>query len=221
MTMMDQQNPQQRQVGSWMQMPQVPPITIPWSVPALQQQELIRFTGETSSGPILYQKRKLEASDVLDMHQSKQFITEEKMTAHFKSLRIHETESPVPSTSSSCSHRQLDMDLDVDGRNTINGEQLTGVHPRLVLSEELKRIQEEPILPSTLLSKLERPSMAVVLWEPPNRHLRILPTRDTPTPIPSTSGDNNNNNNNNNNDATPDLNNITSSALSTFEPMEL
>ncbi|XP_029659557.1 rho GTPase-activating protein gacM-like isoform X1 [Formica exsecta] len=223
--MMDQQNPQQRQVGSWMHMPQVPPITIPWSVPALQQQELIRFTGETSSGPILHQKRKLEAPDVVDMHQSKQFITEEKMTAHFKSLRIssiHETESPVPSTSSSCSHRQLDMDLDVDGRNAINGEQLTDVHPRLVLSEELKRIQEEPILPSTLLSKLERPSMAVVLWEPPNRHLRILPTRDTPTPIPSTSGDNNNNNNNNNNnDATPDLNNITSSALSTFEPMEL
>ncbi|CAL1673040.1 unnamed protein product [Lasius platythorax] len=219
MTMMNQQNSQQQQVGSWMQMPQVPPITIPWSVPALQQQELIRFTGETSSGPIIHQKRKLETSDVIDIYRNKQFITEEKMTAHFKSLRIssiHETESPVPSTStSSSSHTQLDMDLD-DGRNT-NGEQLTGIHPRLVLSEELKRMQEEPILPSTLLSKLERPSMALVLWEPPNRHLRILPSRDTPTPIPSTSGDNNNNNNNN--DATPDLN--ASSALSAFEPMEL
>lgn len=92
----------------------------------------------------------------LNRHQSKQFITEEKMTAHFKGLRIssiHEAESPVPSTSASSS-RQLDMDLDVDGRNTINGEQLTGVHPRLVLSEELKRMQEEPILPTTLLSKL-------------------------------------------------------------------
>ncbi|XP_072750826.1 uncharacterized protein [Anoplolepis gracilipes] len=224
--MMNQQNPQQQQVGSWMQMPQVPPITIPWSVPALQQQELIRFTGETSSGPIVHQKRKLEAPDIVDMHQNKQFITEEKMTAHFKSLRIssiQEAENPVPSTSaSSSSRRQLDMDLDVDGRNAINGEQLPGIHPRLVLSEELKRMQEEPILPSTLLSKLERPSMALVLWEPPNRHLRILPTRDTPTPIPSTSGDNNNNNNNNNNnDTTPDLNNVTPSALSAFEPMEL
>lgn len=80
------------------------------------------------------------------------------MTAHFKGLRIssvHEAKNAVPSTSaSSSSSRQLDMDLDVDGRNTINGEQLTGVHPRLVLSEELKRMQEEPILPSTLLSKL-------------------------------------------------------------------
>lgn len=92
----------------------------------------------------------------LNRHQNKQFITEEKMTAHFKSLRIssiHEPENPV-STSASSSSRQLDMDLDVDGRNTINGEQLAGVHPRLVLSEELKRMQEEPILPSTLLSKL-------------------------------------------------------------------
>lgn len=220
--MMNQQNPQQQQVGSWMQMPQIPPISIPWSVPALQQQELIRFTGETSSGPILHQKRKLEATDVVDIYQNKQFITEEKMTAHFKSLRIssiHENENPAPSTSASSStHTQLDMD--VDGRNAVNDEQLPGMHPRLVLSEELKRMQEEPILPSTILSKLERPSMALVLWEPPNRHLRILPTRDTPTPIPSTSADNNNNNNNNNNDGTPDLNNA-SSALSAFEPMEL
>jgi len=59
--------------------------------------------------------------------------------------------------------------------------------------------------------------MALVLWEPPNRHLRILPTRDTPTPIPNTSDDNNNNNN----VTIPDLNNILSSARSAFEPMEL
>lgn len=63
--------------------------------------------------------------------------------------------------------------------------------------------------------------MALVLWEPPNKHLRILPSRDTPTPIPSTSIDNNSNNNNNN-DAIPDLNNVSSpSAPSVFEPMEL
>lgn len=64
--MMNQQNPQQ-QIGPWLQTPQVPPITIPWSVPALQQSELVRFTGETSSGPIVHQKRKLEAPDVVDM----------------------------------------------------------------------------------------------------------------------------------------------------------
>ncbi|KAL6257975.1 hypothetical protein P5V15_011571 [Pogonomyrmex californicus] len=224
--MMNQQNPQQQQqVGPWMQIPQVPPITMPWSVPALQQSELVRFTGETSSGPILHQKRKLEAPDVVDMRQTKQFITEEKITAHFKDLHISsncESENSVPSTStahiSTSCHKQLDMDLDVDATNAIHNEQRSDLHPRLVLSEELKRMQDEPILPTTLISKLERPSMALVLWEPPNRHLRILPTRDTPTPIPNTSD---NNNNNNNNDTIPDLNNVLSNTTSTFEPMEL
>jgi len=46
------------------------------------------------------------------------------------------------------------MDLDVDGTNIINTEQTSELHPRLVLSEELKRMQEEPILPTTLMSKL-------------------------------------------------------------------
>ncbi|XP_032662846.1 uncharacterized protein LOC116840349 isoform X3 [Odontomachus brunneus] len=192
--MMSQQNTQQQQVGQWMQMPQVPPISIPWSVPALQQPEVIRFTGETSYGPIVHQKRKLEMLDCVDINRrTKQFITEEKMAAHFKDLHIscnHQSESSVPSTSkvdTSFSHKQSDMDLDVDtANNTVNTDQADHVHPRLVLSEELKRIQQEPILPSTLLSKLERPSMALVLWEPPSKHLRILPTRDTPTPIPMT-----------------------------------
>ncbi|XP_025993202.1 uncharacterized protein LOC105197876 isoform X3 [Solenopsis invicta] len=192
---MNQQNPQQQQNGPWLQTPQVPPISIPWSVPALQQSELVRFTGETSSGPILHQKRKLEAPDVVDMRQTKQFITEEKIAAHFKDLHIssnYESDRPVPSTSTA----------------------------HISSCQELKRMQEEPILPSALITKLERPSMALVLWEPPNRHLRILPTRDTPTPIPNTS-DNNNNNNNNNNDTIPDLNNMSSSATSAFEPMDL
>lgn len=92
-------------------------------------------------------------------HRTKQFITEEKIAAHFKDLRIsskYESENPVPSTStahtSSSCHKQLDMD--VDGTNMTNTEQTSELHPRLVLSEELKRMQEEPILPSTLISKL-------------------------------------------------------------------
>lgn len=83
------------------------------------------------------------------------------MAAHFKDLHIscnHQSENSAPSTSTndtSFSHKQLDMDLDVDtANNPINADQASHAHPRLVLSEELKRIQQEPILPSTLLSKL-------------------------------------------------------------------
>lgn len=64
--------------------------------------------------------------------------------------------------------------------------------------------------------------MALVLWEPPSKHLRVLPTRNTASPIPSASDDNNNsNNNNNNNEAISDLNQTLSSNSAIFEPMEL
>lgn len=81
------------------------------------------------------------------------------MAAHFKDLHIscnRQSESSVNSTvDTSFPHKQSDMDLDVDaGNNTINSDQANHTRPRLVLSEELKRMQQDPILPSTLLSKL-------------------------------------------------------------------
>ncbi|XP_046817235.1 myb-like protein Q isoform X2 [Vespa crabro] len=208
-----------QQVGSWTQMPQVLPLSIPWSVPSVQQSELIRFTGEQNVTSNLHQKRKLETPDLLDIRKTKQLITEEKMAAHFQDLHISSTyhsQDPVPSTSTANTPlEKSNVGMDMETANVVDTDNLKS--PRLILSEELKRIQQESILPSTLLSKLERPSMALVLWEPPSKHLRILPTRDTPTPVPNTSDDNNNNNNNNNNsDGIPDLN-----QTSSFEPMEL
>ncbi|KAK1130517.1 hypothetical protein K0M31_018644 [Melipona bicolor] len=157
--MMGQQNTSQ-QSGTWMQMPQVPPMSIPWSVSSFQQSELVRFTGGPSFEPVLHQKRKLEACDLLDIRQTKQFITEEKMAAHFKGLHIspnYQQQSSVPSTSTvnlqPVTPRELNMELEMDATNVIDADQIkTG--PRLILSEELKRIQQEPILPNSLLSKL-------------------------------------------------------------------
>ncbi|XP_043502644.1 peroxisomal biogenesis factor 6-like isoform X2 [Polistes fuscatus] len=207
-----------QQVGSWTQMPQVLPLSISWSVPSVQQSELIRFTGEQNVSSNLHQKRKLETPDLLDI-KTKQLITEEKMAAHFQDLHIsssYHSQDPVPSTSmANAQFENSNVEMDIETTNVVDTENIKT--PRLVLSEELKRIQHESILPTTLLSKLERPSMALVLWEPPSKHLRILPTRDIPTPARNASDDNNNNNNNNNNsDGIPDLN-----QTSSFEPMEL
>ncbi|CAK9811912.1 hypothetical protein ANTPLA_LOCUS7214, partial [Anthophora plagiata] len=189
--MMGQQSTSQ-QPGPWMQMPQVPPISIPWSVPSLQQTQLVRFTGGPSFEPVIHQKRKLEAPDLLDTRQTKQFITEEKMAAHFKDLHIssnYQPQSPVPSTSTAetppTPPKELNMELDTEAANT---EQVKSEN-RIVLSETMRRLQQDTILPISLLSKLERPTMALVLWEPPSKHLRILPTRNTPTPIPNASDD--------------------------------
>ncbi|XP_026672132.1 rho GTPase-activating protein gacM-like isoform X2 [Ceratina calcarata] len=215
--MVGQQSTSQQPPGQWMQMPQVPPMSIPWSVPSLQQQEVVKFQES-----FLHQKRKLDTSDLMDTRQTKQFITEEKMAAHFKDLHISSKYHGQSSTSSTTDAQTTIpkglLDLEIDAANT---DQIKS-GPRLILSEELKRIQQEPILPNSLLSKLERPSMALVLWEPPSRHLRMLPTRDTPTPIPGGSDDNNNSNsNNNNNEDVSDLNQTSSSNSSLFEPMEL
>lgn len=76
------------------------------------------------------------------------------MAAHFKDLRIscnQESESSMPSTSSG---RKQQVEMDVEAGNATKAEQMSGIHPRLVLSEELKRLQQEPILPSSFLNKL-------------------------------------------------------------------
>lgn len=67
--LMGQHNPSQQGVSSWMQIPQVPPVSMPWSIPVAQQPEVIRFNGEMSQsnfGYTLHQKRKLAPSDVIE-----------------------------------------------------------------------------------------------------------------------------------------------------------
>lgn len=83
------------------------------------------------------------------------------MTAHFKDLRIssnYQPRSPVPSTSAadaqSAPLRDLNMDLELEAANAVDADRAKSGHPRLMLSEELKRFQQEPILPTSLLSKL-------------------------------------------------------------------
>ncbi|XP_076294088.1 uncharacterized protein LOC143215662 [Lasioglossum baleicum] len=226
--MMGQQSMSQ-QPGPWMHMPQVPPMSMPWSMHSLQQPKLVRFTGGTTFEPILHQKRKLALSDIVDTRQTKQFITEEKMAAHFKDLHIspnYQSQSPTTSTvvtdAQVSSPGELNMDLEV-GATNLDADPTKSGQPKLVLSEEIKRLQPDPVIPPSLLSKLERPSMALVLWEPPSKHLRLLPSRVTSPPVPSASDSNNNSNsNNNNNEAIPNLNETMQSSNSpAFEPMEL
>lgn len=68
--MMGQRNSPQQTGGPWLQIPQVPALSMPWSIPALQQPDLIRFTGERSQpaygSSSLHHKRKLSTPDVTD-----------------------------------------------------------------------------------------------------------------------------------------------------------
>ncbi|XP_043289410.1 bromodomain-containing protein DDB_G0280777-like isoform X2 [Venturia canescens] len=210
--MMGQQNTP-HQSGPWPQMPQVPPMMMPWSIPSLQQSQLVRFTGERP--PIIFtksalKKRKYLTNEPTEIHRAKQFITEEKMAAHFQDMHISSNYSensagvssgvrePQPCCSTSNDDIHIDLDMENDPTRLENGK---SVHPRLVISEELKRLQQEPLLPGSLLAKLEtRPSMALVLWEPPSKHLRMLSNRQNVPQSPNDSNTNNNNSDRSNND---------------------
>jgi len=73
------------------------------------------------------------------------------MAAHFRDLHIS-CKHKSKSSKSSIINEQADMD--VETTNTIKTEQTEDTQPKLVFSEELKQLQQEPILPSTFLSKL-------------------------------------------------------------------
>ncbi|KAJ9600108.1 hypothetical protein L9F63_009584 [Diploptera punctata] len=150
--------------ANWLQ---VPPSQMPWGIPVADQPSIVRFTAESTShmktndfGSFAQSKRKLDEEE--EIFPTKQHITEEKMAAHFNQLHI----SPEYT-----SHQQEEPK-----------EDKTQHLKRLVLCEELRKLKHEPILPSSLLSHMEKPTMALVLWQPPagtiNQALRAATARE-------------------------------------------
>lgn len=74
----------------------------------------------------------------------KQFITDEKMAEHMSQLHINSETSSALET-----------------------EPLR--EKRLYLCEEMRKLQQESILPQSLLNRINRPCTALVLWTPPTR----------------------------------------------------
>ncbi|XP_017775875.1 PREDICTED: uncharacterized protein LOC108562160 [Nicrophorus vespilloides] len=97
---------------------------------------------------------------------NKQHITEEKMAEHLAKLHIS-SETPA--------------------RNEPEERRVK----RLYMCDEMRKLQSESILPSSLLNKIQRPCTALVLWQPPQR---LVPAADV------------NENSNNNNEEVPDHN---------------
>lgn len=67
---------------------------------------------------------------------------------------------------------------------------------RLYMCEEMRKLQTDPIIPASLLERMNSPCKALVLWTPPRR----------PFPLINANNENNDNNNNNNEDEVPDNN---------------
>lgn len=94
----------------------------------------------------------------------KQHITEEKMAEHM--ARLHISSESVTSVKETATDRTK----------------------RLYMCEEMRKLQQDSILPQSILSRIHHPCTALVLWTPPRR---IMPS---------------DNSENNNEDSIPDHN---------------
>lgn len=120
---------------------------------------------------------------------AKQLVTEERMAAHMSRLHIS-SESPTAVEHTACTE---------EGAAT--REQ------RLYVCEEMRRLQTESILPQSLLGRIQRPCMAVMLWQPPPK-IPDLIVLDTPSVGPRPLLLQQEDDNDNNNSSSVDLNNM-------------
>lgn len=136
-----------------------------------------RMAGGPNGIPYAFKRKPEEEPEEISKPMAKQHISEERMTAHLNSLHLSD---------SYCNHRlgkgkpyrnrtsskELDDDDDDDeedegmgGDGTMDSD-LQGA--RLIIADEVKNIVPgESKLPESLLKKLTKPSMEVVLWQPP------------------------------------------------------
>ncbi|KAJ0173037.1 hypothetical protein K1T71_011213 [Dendrolimus kikuchii] len=153
------------------------PSEAPWNVRGLSwgmpsPPQLVQFTAsplaiEPKYSPVIHCKRK--SLDVEPIIPAKQFITEERMAAHLNSMHI----SSEYTSHSLASDEMMDIGMDVPSTSTTDiSEKLKG--HTIVLSEEVKKITEESLLPPAILDRLEKPRMSLVVWKPRENILEKL-----------------------------------------------
>ncbi|CAH2259668.1 jg24295 [Pararge aegeria aegeria] len=139
------------------------PTGTPWNVTSLpwsmqSPPNLVQFTAQTPTemkvSAVVHCKRK--SLDVEPVIPPKQLITEEKMAAHLSSLHIS-----ANYTQHSLSSEDV-MEVGID--TSALCEKLKG--HTIVLSEDVKKVQEESLLPTALIERLQKPQMSLVVWKP-------------------------------------------------------
>ncbi|XP_014091078.1 uncharacterized protein Mst85C isoform X3 [Bactrocera oleae] len=160
--------------------------TMPWKLAStnLGQDGVMQFSAqvndEVHSRAVLHQKRKSEVESLLPV---KQFISEEKITAHFNGLHI--SSDYIGNNSNACSNSMLGDDTPSTSTGkcftnlTYKDYQVTAKEleeklrkaNRITLCEQLKKFHEQQrkttFLPEALFNRIEKPCTALVLWQPP------------------------------------------------------
>ncbi|KAI5635492.1 hypothetical protein NE865_11761 [Phthorimaea operculella] len=155
---------------------------MPWGMPS--PPPVVQFSApvEPRLPPVVHSKRK--SLDIEPVIPAKQLITEEKMAAHLSGLHISSDYTP--------------HSLAADEMMELAPEPMEPSPPsiidklkghKLVLSEEVKKLKDEPLLPAALIERwanyirsrpqLEKPRMSLVVWKPKEDILeKILEEKD-------------------------------------------
>lgn len=71
---------------------------------------------------------------------------------------------------------------------------------KITVSDVVKSIQEEPILPAAIIERFEKPCKALVVWQPPQRITDLIVSKSVQEQQTSDDESNDNNNDDNNSD---------------------
>ncbi|KAK8743123.1 hypothetical protein OTU49_001541, partial [Cherax quadricarinatus] len=147
-----------------------------------------RMAGSHLNGyPFVYKRKPEEEPEEVSGHYqyqvkpvAKQHISEERMAAHLNSLHLSESYYNHRLGKKGCVS-DIDMMLDEEtdeglGNNGISQPWKSAKTPScIVIADEVKQIiPGESQLPASLLKKLTKPSMEVVLWQPPENIIRNI-----------------------------------------------
>lgn len=115
---------------------------------------------------------------------NKQLITEEKVVASLNSLHISSDYSPQQNTVNELNTTKSDIMSELEEIAKSQNNKLCPLEldieeklrraNRITVCEELSQLNNEPILPKAILERFERPSNALVLWQPPKKITELI-----------------------------------------------
>lgn len=106
--------------------------------------------------------------------KSKQLITEEKMTAHLNKMHISKNYTSHNSADDA-NGNAINITFDPDQSCSVQDiEQKLKQANRITVSDMVRSIRDDPLLPAAILERFERPSKALVLWQPPQRLTEMI-----------------------------------------------
>lgn len=170
-----------------------PPAQMPWGVPIAEQPTVMRFTGDSSFGSMsgfknvgheaqnlqkCQSKRKSWDCEIECSPPTKQLITEEKMAENLNCLHIsnsyvsHQIGSSqpmsIPLPESSRTSESAPLSSESSSSSSLVDTAIDSKDRTVSLCEQLRKlISESSVIASPIINKIERPSNALVLWQPP------------------------------------------------------